>query len=107
MPMNNSDQIITPQEELQKRWEQDFHHLFMLMRGKFRPGTLLTITARMPGEDPNTDFCWTMEKGTDELRAFLDRLDERQQKREIVPPSPIVTAGETQVIKPNGFKAKN
>lgn len=81
MSMENEETAAIAQANLQKRWEEEFHHLFMLMRGKFRPGTLITIAARIPGEDPETDFCWTMEKGTDELRTFLDRLDERNKKR--------------------------
>lgn len=99
--MEKTDQIDQAKAaELQKSWESDFHHLFMLVRGKFRVGTLVTITARIPGEDPESDFCWTMEQGTEELRHFLDRLDERNKKREVVAPN-------TQIIKPEGFKVFN
>lgn len=94
----NEEKIITTQAELQKNWEEEFHHLFMLMRRRFRHGTLLTIAARLPDGDPETsDFCWTQETKIDELRAFLDRLDARQKKQEIKLP-------ETQIISPNGFK---
>lgn len=96
----NDTKIEAAQAELQKNWEEEFHHLFMLMRRRFRPGTLLTIAARLPEGDPElSDFCWTQETKIDELRAFLDRLDERQKKREIKPDS--------QIIKPNGFKVKD
>ena len=94
--MDEASQIA--QATLQKKWEDEFHHLFMLMRGKFRPGTLITIAARDPAGDPEGDFCWTTESGTEELRRFLDRLDARNRRKEVKPT--------TQIINVNGFKAK-
>ena len=75
----------------------------MLVRGKFRPGTLVTICARLPDSGEEGDFAWTMEDQTDNLRKFLDRLDERNKKREVNKPL-IDVSPTTQIISPKGFK---
>lgn len=96
--MNNEETAAISQANLQRKWEEEMHHLFMLFRGKFTPGTLLTLFARLPGADPETDFAWTQELNVDELRTFLDRLEARNKKREINPTP--------QVINSNGFKTR-